>query len=127
MLERCQDLFVRKIIVVFLLMVCFSATETLGQQYMPAKLPPSYCKTMISSFSSAKIPNLNSPLHTPIILSLEAARLIFVLFEIIKEKSRDTCLIQQLMDEKLKESLLNDSELSVRLKSRFHSKKLITC
>ena len=36
-----QDLFIRKIIVVILLMVGFTATDILGQQNMTAKLPPS--------------------------------------------------------------------------------------
>ena len=41
MLKRCQDLFTRKIIVAFLLMVGFTATNILGQQNMTAKLHPS--------------------------------------------------------------------------------------
>ncbi len=41
MLKRCQDLFVRKIIVAFLLMVGFTATNISGQPDMTAKLTPS--------------------------------------------------------------------------------------
>ena len=41
MLKRFQDLFIRKIIAAFLLMVGFTATHILGQQSMTAKLPPS--------------------------------------------------------------------------------------
>ncbi len=111
MLKRCQDLFIRKIIVAFLLMVSFSTTDILGQQNMPAKLLLSDCKTIISSFNSAKISNLSSTPHTLIISSFEAARLIFLLLEMIKEKSRDSCSIQQLMDEMLKESLKSDSRI----------------
>jgi CubicO group peptidase (beta-lactamase class C family) len=39
--KGCQDLFIRKIIVFILLMVGLTATETLGQQKMTAKLTPS--------------------------------------------------------------------------------------
>ena len=91
MLKRCQNLFVRKIIVAFLLMVGFTNTEILGQQNTTAKLLRSDCKTIISLFNSAKISNLSSQLHTPIISPFEAARLIFPLLEMIKEKSRDSC------------------------------------
>jgi CubicO group peptidase (beta-lactamase class C family) len=41
MLKRYQDLFVRKIIVTFLLMVSFTATDILGQQNLTAKTQPS--------------------------------------------------------------------------------------
>lgn len=41
MLKRCQDLFVRKIIVAFLLMFGFTATNISGQPDMTAKLTPS--------------------------------------------------------------------------------------
>jgi len=41
MLKRCQDLFIRKIIAVFLLMVGFTATDILGQQNVTAKTQPS--------------------------------------------------------------------------------------
>ncbi len=41
MLKRCRDLFIRKIIVAFLLMVGFTNTDILGQQNMTAKLLPS--------------------------------------------------------------------------------------
>ncbi len=56
----------------------------------------------------AKISNLRSPLGTPIFLTLRVDRLIFLLFAMIKKKSRNLCLIQQLMNEMLKESLLSD-------------------
>ncbi len=41
MLKRCQDLFIRKIIAAFLLMVGFTTTNILGQPDMTAKLAPS--------------------------------------------------------------------------------------
>jgi CubicO group peptidase (beta-lactamase class C family) len=41
MLNRYQDLFIRKIIVVILFMVGFTAADILGQQNMPAKTQPS--------------------------------------------------------------------------------------
>ncbi len=41
MLQRCRNLFIRKIIVAFLLMVGFTATHIMGQQSMTAKLLPS--------------------------------------------------------------------------------------
>jgi len=41
MLKRCRDLFIRKIIVAFLLIVGFTATHILGQQNMTSKLMPS--------------------------------------------------------------------------------------
>jgi CubicO group peptidase (beta-lactamase class C family) len=41
MLKRCRDLFVRKFIVAFLLIVGFTATGVLGQQSMTAKFLPS--------------------------------------------------------------------------------------
>ncbi|MCA1639961.1 MAG: hypothetical protein LC768_16820, partial [Acidobacteria bacterium] len=40
MLKRCRDLIVRKIIITFLLMVGFTATDILGQPDMTAKLTP---------------------------------------------------------------------------------------
>jgi CubicO group peptidase (beta-lactamase class C family) len=41
MLKRCRDLFVRKIIVAFLLLVGLTATDVLGQENMTAKTQPS--------------------------------------------------------------------------------------
>ena len=41
MLKRYQDLFIRKIIAAFLLMVGFTSTDVLGLQSMTAKTQPS--------------------------------------------------------------------------------------
>ena len=41
MLKRCRDIFIRKIIVAFLLMVGFTAADILGQHSMTAKTQPS--------------------------------------------------------------------------------------
>jgi hypothetical protein len=111
MLKRYRDLFVRKIIAALLLMVGFSATDISGQQSISPTLRSSDCKTIISSCNAAKISKIGSSMHMPIISPFGAARLIFLLLEMIKEKSRDSCSIQQPADEKLKESLFSDSRL----------------
>jgi CubicO group peptidase (beta-lactamase class C family) len=41
MLERCHDLFIRKIIATLLFIIGFTVANILGQQSMTAKLPPS--------------------------------------------------------------------------------------
>jgi len=111
MLKRYRDLFIRKIIAALLLMVCFSATDISGQQSMPPKLRSSDCKTIISFCNSAKISKIGSSSLMPIISPFGAAQLIFLLLEMIKEKSRDLCSIQQPADGTVKESLFSDSRI----------------